>query len=155
MYQAIGSSLVSAALILMQPTASRPTLDTIIVNGADYAGVQPEPEGMFIAEGVPLSFGFAWVPPSVDRIVFRVDPHLNYTLHAFTLDDSGWPDVDPVREETVIELPVMVQAELNYAFYQLFRYQQIVNDMTAEPDVDYFMVSEAVAHARTRLLNEP
>ena len=143
-------ALISMAVAI--PTATRPTPTTIIVSGADYAGIQPYAQSIVIEQGEPMVGGLAW---NDGTIVYTVDPTTDYTIHAFTQDTIIWPDEgDPNRQRFDIDLPITTSHKLDWIIYNRIKWEQDFNSMVVDEGLNFFDISDSVGRVRSLMETE-
>ena len=128
--------------ISMAPVATRPAPDRIVVQGAEFAGIQPA--------AVPLE-GEHWVDGwafGEDAIVYAVDPMTDYTVFAFE------PPVDGLRERTTIAVPVTRANRIDFIVRNRIESQRVFDAMARGEDphigpVTYFELGESVVRVQT------
>ena len=128
--------------LVLAPTATRPEPDLIIVQGAEFAGIQPA--------ATPI-LGEHWVDGwafSEGEIVYQVDPQTEYTVYAFE------PPVDGVRERTTIAVPLTRENRIDFIVGGWIEHQRAFDTMArgenpAIGPVTYFELGESVVRVQT------
>lgn len=139
MNHAASITLGLALGLMLAPTATRPAPDRIVVDGVEYAGIQPAAEPI---EGEHWVDGWAF---SEDAIVYAVDPQQDYIVYAFAPPVDG----EDERERTTIPMPVTRENRIDFIVRNRLESQRIFNAMvrgenTHTGPVTYFEIGESV-----------
>ena len=129
--------------LTLAPVATRPSPDRIIVEGAEFAGIQPAAS--------PIA-GEHWVDGwafSEDAIVYAVDPSTDYTVYAFAPLEPGQDE----RERTTLAVPLTRANRIDFIVGQWIEAQRRFDAMAAGADADigtvtYFEIGESVVRVR-------
>ena len=125
--------------LTLAPTATRPSPDRIVVEGAEYAGIQPAATPI---EGEHWLDGWAFTEGT---IIYAVEPDQDYTVYAF--DDTT--DPDGVRERFTLDVPVTRENRIDHIVRNRIESQRIFDEMARGENphtgpVTYFELGESV-----------
>lgn len=143
MNHAITLTIGLLAGLTLAPVATRPAPDRIVVQGAEFSGIQPA--------ATPIA-GEHWVDGwafSEDTIVYAVDPTTDYTVYAFAPIEPGQVD----RERTTIAVPLARENRIDLIVASWIEAQRRFDVMAAGSDaaigpVTYFELGESVIRVR-------
>lgn len=136
-------ALISIAVAI--PTATRPTPNTIIVQGADWAGVMHDTETWHASNRVLSEYAFA----NEGSIEYTVDPFKDYTIQAYTRTIVEWPDEsEPIEERTELFMPSTDADKLDWLMFERIRWELRFNEFMEQNDLNNF----DVASSRLRVL---
>jgi len=145
----IAGSILIASLVAMAPTATRPTPTTIIVEGADYATVDPnDPIG--VAIGIPIVDSLVWNNGTIEYIV---DPIMDYTVTAYGPMPSPIPD-GFAGTAVEIPLPVTVEHKIDWIIYNRIVWERALIELTETEGLDFFDIRDSTARVQAMLERE-
>jgi len=140
---------IACALIVVAPTATRPAPNTIIVEGADYAVIDPN-NPMGVAVGIPIVEGIAW---SNGTIEFQVDPITDYTVTAYGPMPTPIPD-GFAGTSIEIPLPVTVEHKIDWIIYNRIVWEQALIELMETEGLDFFDIRDSTARVQVMLERE-
>lgn len=144
MNHAVTLTIGLLAGLTLAPVATRPAPDRIIVDGAEFAGIQPAATPI---EGEHWVDGWAF---SEDAIVYAVDPSTDYTVYAFAPLEPGQNE----RERTTLAVPLTRENRIDFIVGEWIEAQRRFNEMRQGEDphigpVTYFELGESVVRVQT------
>lgn len=144
MNQAITLTLGVVLGLAMQPSITRPSPNRVVVEGADWAGIQPEAA---VVVGEP--FMWAWALNEGGVVEFVVDPLIDYEVHTFE------PEVDGERAHAVIEIGPSRENLIDNIISNRIAWETEFNQMIEgthpriQGRVDYFELGQSIIRVQT------
>ena len=133
----------------IQPTATRPTPERVIVVDADYAWVEQSQEVYGITTGIRIIDSLVWEDGTIE---YLVNPTADITVQAFGPDDLGTPEVD--RQQVEIQMPVTLEGRLDWVIYNRVKWERELADFVAAEGNGYFQIMDSIARVQLMLEEE-